>query len=190
MGADTQSTVSDLTAELGKINLEALDKFSGLSFEQINWKASPESWSIGQVFDHLIVSHSGYLPIIDSIVSGKKESNFFQYLPILPGLTGKMLLKFLDPAKAKQVPAPKPFLPSSSEIDNQVVERFVDLQRRLMDAMRRTEGLNTRKIIISSPAAKAMVYSLFDAYRIIVTHDWRHLGQATRVMGSPGFPAN
>ena len=100
-----------------------------------------------------------------------------------------MLIKFLDPARVSQVPAPKPFLPSSSEIDNQVIDRFVDLQRRLMDAMRRTEGMNTRKIIISSPASKAMVYSLFDAYQIIVTHDWRHLGQASRVLETPGFPA-
>jgi hypothetical protein len=45
-----------------------------------------------------------------------------------------------------------------------------------------------RTIVIQSPVAPVAFYSMLDAFRIIVTHERRHLLQAQRVTQSPGFP--
>ena len=54
--------------------------------------------------------------------------------------------------------------------------------------MKATEDLDVEKIIISSPVTKLVTYSLMDAYRIIITHEQRHLLQAKKVSKTDGFP--
>ena len=54
--------------------------------------------------------------------------------------------------------------------------------------MKATEHLNLEKIVVTSPAAAAITYSLMDAYRIIVVHEQRHFQQAKRVIQESGFP--
>jgi len=54
--------------------------------------------------------------------------------------------------------------------------------------MKATEDLDAEKIIISSPVTNLVTYSLMDAYRIIITHEKRHLLQAKRVSEADGFP--
>ena len=48
--------------------------------------------------------------------------------------------------------------------------------------MKSTQHLNPERIIVTSPAASAITYSLMDAYRIIVVHEQRHFQQAKRVL--------
>lgn len=53
-----------------KVQLE----FSVLSFEQLNWKPSVESWSIA----HLIASHNAYFPDLEKITKGDYKMNFWE----------------------------------------------------------------------------------------------------------------
>jgi len=56
--------------------------------------------------------------------------------------------------------------------------------------MKATEHLDLEKIVITSPVAGVVVYSLMDAYRLIVVHEQRHFQQAKRVTEEPSFPAS
>jgi hypothetical protein len=47
-----------------------------------------------------------------------------------------------------------------------------------------------KKIIITSPVASFVTYSLLDGYKIIVAHEQRHFAQAKRVMQLSEFPKN
>ena len=55
--------------------------------------------------------------------------------------------------------------------------------------MRATEGIDLRKVVLSTPAARLITYSLLDGYRLILTHERRHLAQAARVLEADGFPS-
>src|ERR1041384_1895165 len=89
--------LSSLIAAANQVSADAVSTFGHLSPSQLNWKPSAERWSVGQCFDHLITSNSGYLPIIDDVLKGRKRS-FLESMPLLPGLAGKLLIKSLDPA--------------------------------------------------------------------------------------------
>src|SRR5687768_16761924 len=43
-------------------------------------------------------------------------------------------------------------------------------------------------IVITSPFVSTVVYSLLDAFRLVVAHERRHFAQARRVMEVNGFP--
>ena len=78
---------------------EAKDKarfeFLTISSAQLNWRASPESWSIGQCLHHLIVSNGKYIPIFNSIASGKHTMTFWEKYNPLSSYTGQKMIKTL-----------------------------------------------------------------------------------------------
>ncbi|HEV8367721.1 MAG TPA: hypothetical protein VGQ39_07210 [Pyrinomonadaceae bacterium] len=84
--------------------------------------------------------------------------------------------------------APATFQPSSSALSDSIIDDFVTNQNRLTHSMEATKDLNLESIIITSPAASAITYSLMDAYRIIVVHEHRHFQQAKRVTEDVNFP--
>jgi hypothetical protein len=167
---------------------ETKTAFGHLSPAQLNWKPSAERWSIAQCFEHLMTSNKGYFPVIDSVLAGKK-STFWENMPVLPGLAGKLLIKSLDPASTRKLKAPKNFQPAQSEISGSIINDFIEQQARVVEKMKATEHLDLEKIVITSPALAAIKYSLMDGYRIIVVHEQRHFQQAKRVTEEATFPA-
>jgi len=176
-----------LIAAANQVAADAKSAFGDLSPSQLNWKPSAERWSIGQCFDHLLTSNRGYLPIIDDVLKGRKQS-FWESMPLLPGLAGKLLIKSLDPATRRKIKAPKRFEPAQSDITPEVINNFVDQQTLIVEKMKATKHLDLERIIITSPAISAVTYSLMDAYRVIVVHEHRHFQQAKRVTEETAFP--
>lgn len=98
------SLTSDLKAVISSANKiadETKATFGNLSVSQLNWKPSPERWSVAQCFDHLITSNQGYFPIIEEVLAGKKRT-LWQSMPFLPALAGRLLIKSLDPSSTRK----------------------------------------------------------------------------------------
>jgi hypothetical protein len=186
MSAELDTLIRDAAA----IAADVRASFGGLSSAQLNWKPSAERWSIAQCFDHLITSNKGYLPIIENVRAGTKQTRFVERLPVLPGLAGKLLIKSLDPASTRKLKAPKNFQPAQSDISAGIIDDFISQQEQVIEGMKSTSHLDLEKIIITSPALSFVAYSLMDGYRVIVTHERRHLQQAKRVAEEQAFPAS
>ena len=181
--------LAGLVEQIETVAVDAERVFGSLSPAQLNWKPSAERWSVGQCFDHLINSNRGYLPIFDSVIAGRKESSVWQKLPVLPGVWGKLLIKFLDPASTRKIKAPKKFEPAQSDISGSIIHDFVAQQATITEKMHATANMDPERIVITSPAVSVVAYSLMDAYRIIAVHERRHFQQAQRVTQESGFPA-
>lgn len=180
--------LSRLISTANAIINETLAAFGSLSAPQLNWKPGANQWSVAQCFEHLVTANAAYFPIFETIRNGEKKNTFWESLPGLPAVWGKMLIKALDPESTRKLKAPKVFHPSSSSIDKAIIQRFLDQQNQVIMYMSATEDLDLEKIIISSPVTRFITYSLMDAYRIIITHEKRHLLQAIRVSEMDGFP--
>ncbi|HYO92567.1 MAG TPA: DinB family protein [Pyrinomonadaceae bacterium] len=180
--------LSALIAEAWRIRDEAKETFGPLSPAQLNWKRSPEEWSIGQCFDHLILTNRPYFPVFEKIAAGQQQTKLWERVPLLPGLFGKLVLGAVSPESARKVKARKGFQPAQSDVDGQIISRFAQHQDELLRLMKATEALETEKIIITSAISPVVVYSLLDGYRILVTHERRHFQQAERVMAAEEFP--
>lgn len=185
--AAQRSELASLMAAADNVASETKSVFGNLSVAQLNWKPSADRWSVAQCFDHLITSNAAYFPVVEGALAGKKRT-FWERMPVLPGLAGKMLIKALDPASTRKVKAPKKFQPAQSDIRASVIDDFVAQQAQILEKMKATEHLDLERIIITSPVASAITYSLMDAYRIIVVHEQRHFLQAKRVMEESAFP--
>lgn len=180
--------LSGLVSAANAITDETRAGFGALTAQQLNWKPGADQWSVAQCFDHLVAANAAYLPIFEKVLSGEKKNTFWESLPWLPALWGKLLVKAVAPESARKLKAPKIFHPSSSSVDGAIIRRFIDQQNQVVRYMKATEGLDLEKIKISSPVTNLITYSLMDAYRIIINHEQRHLLQATRVSKMEGFP--
>src|SRR5437868_12518207 len=95
-------------------------EFSNLTLEQLNWKPAPESWSIGQCLDHLIITDCLYFPAFKKIVEGKFKMTVWQRWSPLSGLFGKILVSQLEESGKRKVNTARIFVPSASKVDAEI----------------------------------------------------------------------
>jgi hypothetical protein len=182
------ASLPELITEAQQISSRTMSTFGSLSYEQLNWKPGAGRWSVAQCFDHLVASGISFLPIIESVISGRKANRAWERLPLLPKLFGKLLIKSLEPSTTRKLKAPKQIEPTNSAIDPAILQTFVQQQSELVTRMTASASLDLEKIVITSPVASVVTYSLMDAYRIIVVHQERHFQQAQRVTCESSFP--
>ena len=185
---DNRSELEQLQAEIRSVAEQTQNEFGTLRAGQLNWKPAPESWSVAQCFDHLITSNKGYFSIVKSVVAGEKKTRFLERVPILPTIWSKALISSLDPKTGRKLKAPAAFQPSTSDLPDSIIQDFVSQQSRVAEAMDSAKSVDADRIVITSPAASFVTYTLLDAFRIIVVHEQRHLRQAISVKASANFP--
>ena len=112
----SENNISEIIGGLSRVSDDVNATFGKLSADQVNWKPSPESWSVGQCLDHLITTNRSYYKAFDEVINGSKVTQFMERLPILPGLFGNLLIKSLDPEATRKMKAPPAFQASSSAI--------------------------------------------------------------------------
>ena len=159
------------------------DEFGALTAAQLNKKPAPDKWSIGQVFDHLIIYNSTYYPIYEKVATGRHHMTLWQKINPLSHLTGSFLLKVLR-SDTKKVKALKSFRPSESNIPPTIINDFIQNTNILLKyfAQIKQEDVDVNKTIVQSPAGSVITYTLKDSMDISVTHMERHLKQAEKVM--------
>ena len=180
--------IEGLVKELQAVAEEASKVFGNLKPAQLNWKPSAEQWSVGQCFDHLIKTNSTFFPAMRKIAGGTYRSSLWGRVSPLSGFFGRFILKALDPEKGRKTKAPRVFEPTHSDVEADVVAKFVEHQSEVAELMRATEGVDLRGLKVTSPVSPVATYSLLDAYRIVVAHERKHFEQARRVTQAEGFP--
>ena len=179
-----------LLDELRAVTEDARKVFGRLSATQLNWKPSPERWSVGQCFDHLITTNRTFFDDMERVAAGKHKASLWGRVSPLSGFFARLILKSLDPEKGRKSKAPRIFNPSSSDVAADVIEQFAGHQEELSRRMRATAGVDLARTIITSPVTAVATYSLLDAYRIVVAHERKHFEQARRVTEAEGFPGD
>jgi uncharacterized damage-inducible protein DinB len=184
-----QELIEKANQELQAVGDESKAAFGSLSPEQLNWKSNEKSWSVAQCLDHLVVTHSLYFPLFEKLAAGDVKPTFWERVSPLSGFFGRFLIKNLDPANLKPMKTTSKAYPSSSTIDGDIVERFVEHQQKIIEALKQLpSSIDPGRTIITSPLMGLVTYSLDDTFTILVHHCRRHLGQAKRVTETAGFP--
>jgi hypothetical protein len=181
-------TLPQILTEADAIARFAQSRFGQLNAAQLNWKPGAGQWSVAQCLQHLIATNLEMVSIFDAAIKGTKRTSFLERLPVLPGLWGKMMVKFLAPENKQKYKAIPKVTPAGSGLDPQIVGQFVAHQQEVIGKMNSIQNLQLEKIRMTSPFASFITYSLLDACRIIVVHERRHFAQAERVMATSGFP--
>jgi hypothetical protein len=184
MGNDVDGVIS----EFKSISDDVKNNFGSLSPEQLNWKPTAESWTVGQCLDHLIKSNEEFYPELDKLAAGTRKNTFWQNWSPLSGIAGGFLVSTLkkDGQKVKTNQKMSP----PSDIDADIVDRFVRHQTELAEKVGATGNSEWRKVVLTSPFIKIMTYRMDVGLQAVIEHEKRHLRQGKRVVESTGFPTS
>ncbi len=164
------------------------DIFGYLTVEQINWKPDSKTWSVGQCFEHLIVTNKLYFPNIQKVIDGTHSNNFFSKIPLSTNLIGVLMKNALNPYQKRKMKTFKVFEPSASNVSSTIIKDFVANNQLLIKMIEACKSLELHKIKIAEPLSVALNLRLNDVFEILAMHEERHFLQAKRVLKLAGFP--
>ncbi len=155
--------------------------FSNLTSEQLNWKPAAEKWSIAEVLEHLVLVNQSYEIVLADAANGTSNPGYTAKIPFIVNMLGDAIYKSVEPTRAKKIKTFAVWQPSSSNVNENILPRFLDYQSILKDLISKNKKLLEDDIVIPSPANRYVVYKLRKAVEIVVSHEERHLNQALEV---------
>lgn len=156
--------------------------FGKMSEIELYKKSNNKQWSIAENIQHLIVINNSYFPAIEGIRAGKQKFGFLSRFAFIRKFFGKTILAAVQPDRKKKMKTFPVWEPARIIAGENLIEIFVKHQETLKKLIRDSEDLLQKNTIIASPANKNIVYSLEDAFEIIVTHEERHVNQAAELL--------
>ena len=175
-----------LVSELDAADRRAGSLAGSLSPEQLNWRPSPDAWSVGQCLHHLYVANEVYLPAITTSLEGRPPSRVEE---ITPGWFGRWFIrKYIEPSsKSSRVRAPRKIEPAKY-VEPSVLESFLRSNRLARELVLRASDYDVNRIRFRNPFIPAIRFTVGTGLEILSKHQNRHLLQAERVRQSAGFP--
>jgi hypothetical protein len=139
------------------------------------------SWSAAECLVHLTISTEVYFPTWPSALAAARARGLIENgRPFRMDLAGTILNWALKPSTRIRTATPAILRP---DISGDVLAAFMRSQDRLLEVLAQSAGLALDRIKIASPVNARVRYSVWSSFRIMDTHQRRHLLQAERAAG-------
>lgn len=162
--------LQEINQKLRETRDELLGILNGLSSEQLKQRKDPNSWSINQVFQHLIKTEELYAVAIRKGLKSKEDSF----------VEPKSVESLLD--RSKKLEAPDIAKPTEEFWDHQeIIEKLYHSREKLNEVLDTVEDpsvLSRRHFI--HPAFKEM--QLIEWVRSLFLHEQRHIKQINEIL--------
>ena len=181
--------LQDYQRQIESVNLDAKDLIAGLSDAQFNWRPIPGHWSIAECLDHLTVTNRELIESVKKTISAARAKGLTGRGPFRYGWIGNMFVRSLEPPVKMKFKAPKIFKPRPDQSLETTARDFFSAQDEVLRLIAEANGLNLARAKVASPVTRLMKLSLGQVFRLITTHERRHLWQARQVKDDPAFPS-
>jgi hypothetical protein len=181
-------SLAEVTAGLQDVARQTQATFGDFDARQLNWRPDATRWSVAQCFDHLLTANRLMVQAAEAALSGTQSRTVWQRLPVVPGVLGRLLIRSQAPSGTRKFSAPSRARPTISDIDPDIIPRFVDQHRDIAARVQALDERDAARAIMTSPFIRVVTYSVLDGWRLMFAHDRRHFEQALRVTRSAGFP--
>lgn len=152
--------------------------FESHSPQQLRARPAPRSWSAAECVDHLCLTAAAFVPRLESALGELREKGMRRAGPSRMDWTGRLLNWSLQPRPWPRMKTTASFQPLSPEPLAELLPRFLRQHDGVIEALRAAEGFDLEAVTIASPFNERLRYNLYTAFRLIETHDRRHLRQA------------
>lgn len=153
----------------------------GLSEEQLNFKASPDKWSIKDCMQHITLAENGLWNLADATLKQPANPEKRAEIKISDEALAKMVMN-----REQKVQAPEFLKPEQAKwkTANEILNAFKEKRGELIKyAKTTTEDMRNH--------VAQMPFGYIDAYQLIVlisAHTRRHTMQIEEVKANPAFP--
>ncbi|MDC6351987.1 DinB family protein [Zeaxanthinibacter sp. PT1] len=157
-----------------------INAIEGLSEEQLNYKSSPESWSVAECVEHLAISEK----MIGDMLKGTLESPANADMRSEVKMSDADILGMIT-NRDQKIKTAEAFEPSGKFGDfDETLEAFEEAREAHIEYMKETED-DLRNHFAQMP------FGTIDAYQAVLFmsgHTARHNAQIAEIMENPNFP--
>ena len=182
MKMQRKELLQELLTITGRASL-MVKTFRQLSNEQLNYKSSPEAWSILECIEHLNLYGNFYLPEIEKQMLNRERS--MRTEKFKPGFIGNYfanLMQVKDGTVKKKMKSPKDKNPVNSALTTTTIDRFLKQQDRLEQLLADARYVDLTNIKTAISLTPYIRLRLGDTFRFFVYHIERHVLQANKVL--------
>ncbi|WP_025666369.1 DinB family protein [Aquimarina megaterium] len=174
----SKELLQDLVERTRK-NINEAEKYNQLPIEKLNWRNTPESWSILECLEHLNLYGDFYLPEIENRMLTSKRKN----VPVFTsGLLGNYFAKMMLPReKLNTMKTFKDKDPINSDLDKRCIDRFIAQQHKTLELLDMARNKDLSKIKTSISISKWITLKLGDTFRVLIYHNQRHIAQCNKI---------
>lgn len=157
-----------------------MNTLDGLSEEQLNYKSSPESWSIAECVEHLTISENSFAEMLKGTLEAVPDENLIASAT----MTDDELYAMIS-SREKKVKTQEPFEPSG---------KFGSYEETLSNLIsKRSEHIEYLKTTDDDFRShfKEMPFGTIDAYQMVLFmagHTERHVKQMEEIKAGEDFP--
>ena len=111
-----------------------VSQWQHLEQSTLNWKPSPEKWSVNECLEHLNRYANYYFPVLQNALTqqGKGEAKAIQYTWF-----GKFSIRSVHPDNQKAQKTLKHLNPNQSDLDDSTLREFLAFQNQFILAMKK-----------------------------------------------------
>jgi hypothetical protein len=170
--------LADCKHRMEQVTQRMLKAVSGIDEAAFNRRPDSNTWSPGQVVDHLVVSNRDYIPAIKSAIFAAQKSDADGQVHF--SFFGKQIIKAAGPNG--NAPAPRKLWPRSSRIDPEVIEIWKLQQEQIVRMMDQAAGMDLSRVKLRNPLITWIPMNLADCFEILTAHSERHVAQVEQRM--------
>jgi hypothetical protein len=146
----------------------------------LTWKENETSWNVLECLEHLNLYGDFYLPQIENEISNSltEKSRSFS-----SGFIGNYFSKAMLPKeKLNKMKTFKDKDPINTSLDNHVLTRFIEQQRKLIELLNKSNSVNLTKVKIKTSLSSYVRLRLGDTFQFYVNHILRHMKQIENIL--------
>jgi hypothetical protein len=164
-----------------QIGQQASELTAKLNEARFNWRPSPAEWSIEECLAHLTMVGQWEVRAIDQAIDDGKQRGLTGQGPFEYGAVDRFIVHQTEPPVRSPLPTSRHFVPLHGQPVTAVMPTFQHVQSQLIIQLERADGLNLRRVKVSTPISRFLRMSLGAMFAQIAAHERRHLDQAWRV---------
>ncbi|PWJ44609.1 DinB family protein [Sediminitomix flava] len=151
-----------------------------LSEKELNFRMEENKWSVLECIEHLNLYGDFYIPEIGKQMSRYtgKSSLFFR-----SSWLGNYFANMMLPReKLNKIQTFKDKNPIGSQLNKQVIEKFIHQQKDILNLLHEAQNVDLRKVKTGISISNWIKLRLGDTFRVVIYHNQRHIVQAKRTL--------
>lgn len=181
-------TREQLAAEIFELG----ERFSGLlqgrSREQVTWRPASGAWSWRNALSMLHLPTPNMLYQLKVAIAGSRAPQISGDRPLTTaGWFSAFFLKGIGPQAKTKMRAPEVTRPSSVNPEK-ALQSLLGTHRQIRDLLASPSQPDLNRVRFKNPFVPLLRFTIASGILIMAAHGCRHLLQAERVCGEPGFP--
>ncbi|HEY1303527.1 MAG TPA: DinB family protein [Vicinamibacterales bacterium] len=182
--------IDEFRSQFEQISSDAVALSSPLSDDQFVWRPASMAWSVAECLEHLNATARTYLPALDEGIADAIRRGLYAEGPFAYNWFGRLYVRFNEPPVRWRLQALPQVYPAAGRSRREILAAFRAYQVQYIDRLRQANGVDLSRARVRAPASKWLRIPLGTGFAVMAAHERRHLWQARKITGSPGFPGS